>query len=120
MAASSIACELWAAAGGDPAFIDNLEVTGSGSLPSVFPVSDLAAAAVGCAGLAVAELIAARFGVAPGVRVDRRLCSIWFGLSVRPQGWQLPPEKRAEATYAEHRRQKASGSGGCGFRLPLW
>jgi len=90
MAASSIACELWAAAGGDPAFIDNLEVTGSGSLPSVFPVSDLAAAAVGCAGLAVAELIAARFGVAPGVRVDRRLCSIWFGLSVRPQGWQLP------------------------------
>jgi hypothetical protein len=29
-------------------------------------------------------------------------------------------EKRAEATYAEYRRQKASGSGGCGFRLPLW
>jgi hypothetical protein len=28
-------------------------------------------------------------------------------------------EKRAEATYAEYRRQKASGSGGCGFRLPL-
>ena len=29
-------------------------------------------------------------------------------------------EKRAEATYAEYRRQKASGSGGSGFRLPLW
>jgi adenylate cyclase len=29
-------------------------------------------------------------------------------------------EKRAEATYAEYRRQKASGSGGPGFRLPLW
>jgi tetratricopeptide (TPR) repeat protein len=28
-------------------------------------------------------------------------------------------EKRAEATYAEYRRQKASASGGCGFRLPL-
>jgi predicted ATPase len=27
--------------------------------------------------------------------------------------------KRAEATYAEYRRQKASGSGGHGFRLPL-
>jgi hypothetical protein len=27
--------------------------------------------------------------------------------------------KRAEATYAEYRRQKASGSGGQGFRLPL-
>jgi tetratricopeptide (TPR) repeat protein len=29
-------------------------------------------------------------------------------------------EKRAQATYAEYRRQKASGSGECGFRLPLW
>ena len=29
-------------------------------------------------------------------------------------------EKRAEATYAEYRRQKASGSGGRGFPLPLW
>jgi tetratricopeptide (TPR) repeat protein len=28
-------------------------------------------------------------------------------------------EKRAEATYAEYRRQKASGSGGRRFRLPL-
>jgi adenylate cyclase len=28
--------------------------------------------------------------------------------------------KRAEATYAEYRRQKASGSGAHGFRLPLW
>ena len=29
-------------------------------------------------------------------------------------------EKRAEATYAEYRRQKASGSGGRAIRLPLW
>ena len=28
--------------------------------------------------------------------------------------------KRAEAAYAEYHRQKASGSGGDGFRLPLW
>jgi predicted ATPase len=28
--------------------------------------------------------------------------------------------KRAESTYAEYRRQKASASGGRGFRLPLW
>ena len=28
--------------------------------------------------------------------------------------------KRAEASYAEYRRQKASASGGRGFRLPLW
>jgi len=31
----------------------------------------------------------------------------------------LSLEKRAEATYAEYRRQKASGSAGRGFRLPL-
>jgi adenylate cyclase len=29
-------------------------------------------------------------------------------------------EKRAEKTYAEYRRQKASDSGERGFRLPLW
>jgi tetratricopeptide (TPR) repeat protein len=29
-------------------------------------------------------------------------------------------EKRAEATYAEYRHQKTSGSGGRGFRLPLY
>jgi predicted ATPase len=29
-------------------------------------------------------------------------------------------EKRAEATYVEYRRQKASGLAGRGFRLPLW
>jgi predicted ATPase len=29
-------------------------------------------------------------------------------------------EKRAEGTYGEYRRQKASASGGRGFRLPLW
>ena len=28
--------------------------------------------------------------------------------------------KRAEATYAEYRHQKACGSAGRGFRLPLW
>jgi len=29
-------------------------------------------------------------------------------------------EKRAEASYAEYHRQKASASGGPGLRLPLW
>ncbi len=31
----------------------------------------------------------------------------------------IPLEKRADVTYAEYRRQKASGLGGRGFRLPL-
>jgi crotonobetainyl-CoA:carnitine CoA-transferase CaiB-like acyl-CoA transferase len=83
--------ELWTALGGEFEFLNKLEITGSGDLPSVFPVSDLATAAIGTAGLAAAELVAARFGEATSVQVDRRLSSFWFGLSVRPQGWPLLP-----------------------------
>ena len=82
---------LWTATGGSPDLLNNLEITGRGDLPSVFPVSDLATAAIGTAGLAIAELVAVRCGETPTVRVDRRLSSIWFGLSIRPQGWPLPP-----------------------------
>ena len=41
-------------------------------------------------------------------------------ISTAKQQKSVSLEKRAEATYAEYRRQKASGSGGHGFRLPLW
>jgi predicted ATPase len=44
-----------------------------------------------------------------------------FGEAIRiaRQQKSVSLEKRAEATYAEYRRQIASGSGGRGFRLPL-
>jgi hypothetical protein len=48
--------------------------------------------------------IEASFGEALKIATDQKSVSL---------------EKRAEATYAEYRRQKASGSGGRGFRLPL-
>jgi hypothetical protein len=63
---------------------------GSGNLPSVFPVSDFAAAAVGAAGAAVADLLTASLGVRTHVEVDRRLASLWFGFSIRPIDWALP------------------------------
>ncbi|WP_082172176.1 CoA transferase [Methylobacterium indicum] len=66
-------------------------VTGAGALPSVCPVSDLAAASVAAAGLALAELVFARFGERPAVAVDRRLAALWFARSLAPQGWELPP-----------------------------
>ncbi|KMO38787.1 CAIB/BAIF family CoA transferase [Methylobacterium tarhaniae] len=66
-------------------------VTGRGALPSIYPVSDLAAASVAAAGLALAELVEARFGRHPGVTVDRRLAAFWFARSLHPQGWELPP-----------------------------
>ncbi|OVZ60961.1 MULTISPECIES: CoA transferase [unclassified Pigmentiphaga] len=66
---------------------------GTGSLPSIFPVTDLAAASVGAAGLAIAELVGQRHGSLPAVAVDRRLTSFWFDTSLRPVGWKLPPAR---------------------------
>jgi hypothetical protein len=68
-----------------------VQFAGSGDLPSVFAVSDLATAAVAAAGASVAELVAAQFGVLPRVTVNRRLSSLWFLRSIRPDGWKMPP-----------------------------
>jgi hypothetical protein len=83
--------QIWTALGGPPELIDCIEEIGEGSLPSAFPVSDLASATVGAAALAVAEFIATGHGEVPKVRVDRRLASMWFAASLRPVGWAPPP-----------------------------
>jgi hypothetical protein len=70
--------------------VADVSFAGLGNLPSVFPVSDFAAAAVGAAGAAVADLLTAALGVRPRVEVDRRLASLWFGFSIRPIDWTLP------------------------------
>ncbi|HEY8287674.1 MAG TPA: CoA transferase [Acetobacteraceae bacterium] len=92
---SGFLADIWTGLGGDREALTSVTETGEGSLPSVFAVSDLAAASIGAAGLAAAELIARRrgrpHGRRPDVRVDRRLASFWFGVSLRPQGWALPP-----------------------------
>jgi crotonobetainyl-CoA:carnitine CoA-transferase CaiB-like acyl-CoA transferase len=80
----------WSAIGGDPRSADEVVFTGSGALQSVFAVTDLATAAVATAALSVAELVRHRQGDRVGVSVDRRLSSIWFGMSIRPVGWSLP------------------------------
>jgi hypothetical protein len=41
-------------------------------------------------------------------------------ISTAKQQKSISLAKRAEATYAEYSRQKASMLGGRGFRLPLW
>lgn len=64
---------------------------GDGDLASVFAVTDLAAASVGAACLAVAELVHARHGTWPSAAVDRRLASFWFARSIRPDGWEMTP-----------------------------
>ena len=64
--------------------------TDADELPSVFAVSDFAAAAVAAAGAALAEWVAAHTGQSPALTVSRRLASLWFGRSIQPQGWDMP------------------------------
>ena len=50
-------------------------------------------------------------------RIEASFCE---AIRIAKEQKSVSLEKRAEATYAEYRRQKASGSGGRGFLLPLW
>jgi CoA-transferase family III len=68
----------------------NVRISDTGNLPSVFAVSDFATASVAAAAAAIAELVAAKFGSTPPVVVSRRLSSLWFGWTVRPDGWAPP------------------------------
>ena len=69
---------------------EGLEFTGRPVLESFYPASELAAASVGTAGLAAAELLQALGLPDRGVVVDRGLADAWFGLALRPIGWELP------------------------------
>jgi crotonobetainyl-CoA:carnitine CoA-transferase CaiB-like acyl-CoA transferase len=90
--ASAALSTIWSALGGDDGATEAVRFTGSGDWPSAFPVSDLACASIAAAALAVAELVAARRGAhLPRVTIDRRLTSLWFGMTIAPQGWELPP-----------------------------
>lgn len=66
---------------------ETYNIQGGGSWPSAFAVSDLAVTSIGAA---CAEL-AALSGRETPVSIDHRLASLWFTLTVQPQGWKLPP-----------------------------
>ncbi|OWT69259.1 acyl-CoA transferase [Achromobacter sp. HZ28] len=96
--------------------LDNIHFQGDGVLPYVLPVDDFAAGTVAAAGAALRALMRSsgphedaapannsngdsnsaavapenpRF--LPALTVDRRLTGLWFGTSLRPVGWELPP-----------------------------
>src|SRR5215469_6800893 len=50
-------------------------------------------------------------------RIEASFCE---AIRIAKEQKSVSLQKRAEATYGEYRRQKASGSGGRGIRLPLW
>ena len=84
----SFAREMSHGLGISPEFLDRIDITGpDDELPSVYRVTDFASASIGVAGAALAELL----GTNQPVTINRRLASLWFGLSFRPQGWELPP-----------------------------
>jgi hypothetical protein len=49
-------------------------------------------------------------------KIEASFCG---AIRIAKQQKSVSLEKRAEGTYAEYRRQKASGLGERGFRLPL-
>jgi predicted ATPase len=59
------------------------------------------------------------FLAALGAEENKIEASFSEAIRIAREQKSIPLEKRAEATYAEYRRQKASGSGGRGLRLPL-
>lgn len=69
---------------------EGLEFTGAPSLESFYPVSALASASIGVAGLAAADLINALGMPAGSLTVDRGLADAWFGFALRGIGWELP------------------------------
>ncbi len=82
---------MWRALGGDAHALSAARFVGVGELPSAFAVTDLAAASVAVAGLAVSEWVSGDAQALRSVTVDRRLASFWFGTSLRGLGWSPPP-----------------------------
>lgn len=90
-AATGLTRLVWEQMSAGAAMPAELEFTGTGALPSVFPVTEFASATIACAGLAVAELLRQCGASAPSIVVDRRMSSLWFRSSIRPVGWSPPP-----------------------------
>lgn len=69
---------------------EGLEFAGRPTLESFYPVSALATASIGIAGLAATDLRRALDLSGGDVIVDRGLADAWFGQALHPIGWELP------------------------------
>jgi crotonobetainyl-CoA:carnitine CoA-transferase CaiB-like acyl-CoA transferase len=101
---------IWRAAGGELGETSQVSFTGHGHLPSFFAVTELAAASMGAAGLALAELLntlhqasGRQTKAVPRVIVDQRLASFWFASTLRPEGWK--PPQYSEVAAADYQAQ---------------
>jgi hypothetical protein len=98
--------ELWAALGGQPTDGTpggtrlGVRFTGTGTLPSRFAVTDLAAATLGTIGAAVAELVGTADSGQPTVEIDRHLATEWCKPTARTVGgWASPGASAFTGAY---------------------
>jgi len=83
----TFASQIASALGTDPTLSGNpasLTLTGTGTLPSCFATSDLAVATVAAAAGELAAL------TNRPAQVNRRHALMWFDMTLRPEGWDLP------------------------------
>lgn len=73
---------------GQTASLPEISVSGEGKLKSWFDVTGLAIASIGMAGAMLSRY--SNPGDPGHVTLDRRLASLWFGMTLRPAGWQMP------------------------------
>lgn len=66
------------------------EITGTASFASAFPVTSLAVESIALAAEAITDVVGLT-DTRPHPVIDRDLASSWFALSLRPDGWELPP-----------------------------
>ncbi|MEZ5259351.1 MAG: CoA transferase [Ilumatobacteraceae bacterium] len=64
---------------------------GADRLASAFGVTELAGASIGSAALETQRLRELLGAPAAPVEVDLRLASLWFAMTIVPDGWSLPP-----------------------------
>ena len=69
------------------------QLTGNEALPSAFAVTELASWTMAAVGDALTELMLSTNTTAhkSEVQVDRTLASLWFGQSIHPVDWSMPP-----------------------------
>ena len=70
---------VWNAIGGNENAVDAVSFVGTGGLPSAYPVTDFASAAIATAALSIIELLRKRSGQPPSATVDS-----WFRFGHTP------------------------------------
>ncbi|SNT20161.1 CoA transferase [Tropicimonas sediminicola] len=82
---TSIRQQIAKALGPDLPTRTQVAVTGEGALPSCFDVTGLALASMEAAAAELGDLLGAQ-----RVALNRRRALMWFDMTLRPEGWELP------------------------------